>query len=1143
MDLLFKYLKLILFLTQLDHDQSKRTACLTEHNIRQQAGKKTSYTGSQQKKLSPPWGNLLKGTSFTSKSRKNNKHKLRNLGALTLLAVIGSLLFPTSAKAVTTTLNFSDTAPTLVSGTALTQGAVYRFKNVASGVDALVTIATVSNATLTNIDDNTNPSAAFASRFQPIINHTSAVNTTSYIRFNFQLVVAGTTTPTSVTNVYFSAQDVDGGGANTIREFVEVIGAQATYIPTPTLLQTMASLPVAGGVGYEQISAANTQTGIGTDDNYELYSYMGNSVSSFTIIGGNINGSTGCSGAACPRQNSWTFDVADVQRLDFGDAPSTYGDAYHAVPPAPTVYLGTTPIVDGDDGPNYSATANGDDTTGTDDENGVATFSALTQTATSYSVTASCTGANAVVAAWIDFNRNGTFETTERTTGTCNNTSVTLNWTGLNGISAGATFARLRIGTTASQISTSTGIASNGEVEDYPLTIAAVPGTISGSLYRDANNDNAFTTGETKLPANIDVELVNSTGTVVGTVQTNATGDYTFANVPAGTGYQVRVVTSDPQIPTGFVIGTTNPITGISVTAGATVANQNFGFDATYNISGTLYQDANGSNVFDSGETRLPANITVTLYNDANANNTIDTGEQVGSPVTTNATGDYTFTGVLNGTYKIKVDTADSDITSRYAIATSNDLTATVNGANLTSQNFGFVLLPSSFGSCSASPYISYNSPNTLGALNVSTLSLDPIGNSTFPYNAIGYNIVNDLIYGIRRTTAIAAPYSNSNELVVIGSNGVAVNLGVVNGLPLLTTNSLYNSGDVASNSNYFVVNGLVAAKTFYRIDINPASPTYKQVVSTFSLPAPYNTTGYSFGDIAFNPVDGQIYAVLNTVNATTGAITAQQLARIAPSSGSVTLLGAATLSDLDSFIGLFVDNQGNIYGYQGTAGKLWRYSSTTGTRVLVKDGLPTANNNADGARCYNSPAISSLSERPQVLLVKRITAVDSTTYNTFRDDPSDQNDNNTNWPSSFVVGEYTAPDKAKPGSIVEYTIYFLSTGGSNARNASICDLIPANTTFVPDTFTTGKGIQQASGTATPVALTNISDTDAGQFYSATETAPTVCRVGQTVTNGNGTFTPTNVNGAVVVNLGTVTTKTNDATKYYGYLKFRAKVN
>lgn len=655
--------------------------------------------------------------------------------------------------------------------------------------------------------------------------------------------------------------------------------------------------------------------------------------------------------------------------------------------------------------------------------------------------------------------------------------------------------------------------------------------------YNGSNNTNLLSSTTTlKVGGVITVNIpVKVNSSVIGTLSNQATG--------SGTNLATAGIKTDNIDNT-----TTNLPAGVTVPTGSIAQTQTANIDPTtatvvgFNVSGTLYKDNNTNSTFDSGDTTLPANITVILYNDANNNNQIDSGEQVGSPANTDANGNYTFASVVNGTYKIKVNTANTNIPSGNVLETSNDLSVIVNGADITSQNFGFVPLPTSFGSCSASPYISYNSPNTLGALNISTLSLDTVGNSTFPYNAIGYNIVDNLIYGIRRTTATATPYSNSNELVVIGSNGKPINLGVINGLPLLTTNSLYNSGDVASNGIYYVVNGLVADKKFYKIDINPASPTYKQVLSSFSLPALYNTTGYSFGDIAFNPVDGQLYAVLNTVN-TSNAITAQQLAKIDPSSGSVTPLGTPTLLDLDSFIGLFVDNTGSIYGYQGTAGKLWRYNSTTGIRVLVKDGLPTASNNADGARCYNSPPISALSERPQVLLVKRITAVDSTTYTTFRDDPNDQNDNNANWPSSFLKGEYIAPDKPKPGSVVEYTIYFLSTGGSDASNASLCDLVPANTTFLPDAFATGKGIKSSLGTTT-TDLTNASDTDKGRFYASTETAPTGCRVSQTVTNGNGTTTLTNAKGAVVVDLGTVSRATAPGTaNSYGFIKFQVKVD
>ncbi|MGI9546604.1 MAG: thrombospondin type 3 repeat-containing protein, partial [Flavobacteriaceae bacterium] len=53
-----------------------------------------------------------------------------------------------------TVLDFS-TPAVLVSGTPLTQGAVYRIANITAGTDALVTIVTTNNATVANIDNNT----------------------------------------------------------------------------------------------------------------------------------------------------------------------------------------------------------------------------------------------------------------------------------------------------------------------------------------------------------------------------------------------------------------------------------------------------------------------------------------------------------------------------------------------------------------------------------------------------------------------------------------------------------------------------------------------------------------------------------------------------------------------------------------------------------------------------------------------------------------------------------------------------------------------------------------------------------------------------------------------------------------------------
>ncbi|WP_031374274.1 prealbumin-like fold domain-containing protein [Lysobacter antibioticus] len=83
-------------------------------------------------------------------------------------------------------------------------------------------------------------------------------------------------------------------------------------------------------------------------------------------------------------------------------------------------------------------------------------------------------GASPQLCGWIDFNRNGTFETGERAcAGVTGNGNVALNWTIPTGATyvAGESYARLRLGYTTSQVQNATGLADSGEVEDYPITL------------------------------------------------------------------------------------------------------------------------------------------------------------------------------------------------------------------------------------------------------------------------------------------------------------------------------------------------------------------------------------------------------------------------------------------------------------------------------------------------------------------------------------------------------------------------------------------------------------------------------------------------------------------------------------------------
>jgi len=190
---------------------------------------------------------------------------------------------------------------------------------------------------------------------------------------------------------------------------------------------------------------------------------------------------------------------------DYGDAPDGYQTlaaslgARHSI--NVPLYLGSVQPDNELDG-IPGAAADGDDLSALpDDEDGVAAFAPLLDTATAYSVSVvanNTSGAAASLTGWIDFNRNGSFEPLEGASavvpaGTVNGT-VVLNWSGLSGLVPGTSYARFRL-TTDTAITTATpgGAAYNGEVEDYTLTILPAPPLLT--VLKQASSGTAPTGG------------------------------------------------------------------------------------------------------------------------------------------------------------------------------------------------------------------------------------------------------------------------------------------------------------------------------------------------------------------------------------------------------------------------------------------------------------------------------------------------------------------------------------------------------------------------------------------------------------------------------------------------------------------------
>lgn len=214
-----------------------------------------------------------------------------------------------------------------------------------------------------------------------------------------------------------------------------------------------------------------------------------------------------------------------------------------------------------------------------------------------------------------------------------------------------------------------------------------------------------------------------------------------------------------------------------------------------------------------------------------------------------------------------------------------------------------------------------------------------------------------------------------------------------------------------------------------------------------------------------------------------------------------------------------------------------------------------------------NTSEFGTVWSDPNILLVKRITAINggTTTVNgddlaIYKDTASPYDDNvkenppfigqpnpnqndTTFWPNpaSFLLGG-TNGGNIRPSYEMDYTIYFLSTGNTSARNTELCDRIPPNQDFVHTAFngaTAASGgiisgnrgiLVSIGGVAT--AHTNLSDGDMARYYEPGEVLPTSCGTG------------VNTNGAILVNLGILPAATAPGipTNSHGFVRFRVKM-
>ncbi|MDO6472440.1 T9SS type A sorting domain-containing protein [Maribacter sp. 1_MG-2023] len=198
--------------------------------------------------------------------------------------------------------------------------------------------------------------------------------------------------------------------------------------------------------------------------------------------------------------------------------------------------------------------------------------------------------------------------------------------------------------------------------------------------------------------------------------------------------------------------------------------------------------------------------------------------------------------------------------------------------------------------------------------------------------NGVGYNPTDGYLWGYLSTP--------SSTIVRIGKNYTVDQYTI----PALPTGNKY-VGDISPNGVYYFKAG---GSSYFKVDINPDSPTYLEYLGAFEL-----SQSLSIADWAFNAADGNLYTVEGR---------SRILYKIDPETGKVYNLGEVPIIEGLSYTfgAVYFDVDGNFYISANQTGSVYKIEEVQN----ITDGNmnsnifafgPAASSN-DGARCPTAP-------------------------------------------------------------------------------------------------------------------------------------------------------------------------------------------
>lgn len=319
----------------------------------------------------------------------------------------------------------------------------------------------------------------------------------------------------------------------------------------------------------------------------------------------------------------------------------------------------------------------------------------------------------AYIYAWLDSNLNGIFELSESTVTaipsfsdtSTHNISINLR---VNSYCScfDYTFIRIRIttdilinsnGLLSEEDTRSLGFASDGEVEDYKITIQCF--SISGIVFKDLNKNGLFDNSSDTLLEGITMALFSNSNPSVALnfTTTSSTGTYSFNYLPKGE-YFIKIYYPNNYSSTLYNVGNNPTINSNILEESDTsllfylnnsnihqIINAGICVQNLFNISGFVFYDCNGNGILNIDEP-LFNNAIIELYQNSNLIASTFSGSLLN--------GYYEFKNIKTGIYEIIINS--------------------VNGLTLTSLNTSY------YGS-------KFNPNNNTASISLTNKSLDNI--------------------------------------------------------------------------------------------------------------------------------------------------------------------------------------------------------------------------------------------------------------------------------------------------------------------------------------------------------------------------------------------------------------------------------